>query len=351
MSAEQKEQALRSAEIDRQLAAARTEQEKTVKLLLLGAGESGKSTLVKQMKIIHGDGYTDEELRLYKPTICDNLVHSMRAVLEAMGALQINLGNQANRVHVKAILSYVELGATNAMPVELTAAIANLWADTGVQDCYRRNNEYQLNDSAAYYFDSIDRISQPSYKPTQQDVLRARVRTTGIIETQFRYKDLIYRMFDVGGQRSERRKWIQCFDDVTAVIFVAALSGYDMKLFEDQSVNRIHESLTLFDAICNNKFFSGTSMILFLNKTDLFAQKIAQIPLKSYFEAYNGPAGDAASAKTFLLEEFMKLNKNPQKHVFPHFTCATDTTNIRHVFDAVSDIIAEKNLKEIFHTS
>lgn len=102
------------------------------------------------------------------------------------------------------------------------------------KECYRRSNEYQLNDSAEYYFYSIDRIAQASYVPTAQDVLRSRVRTTGIIETTFRYKDLIYRVFDVGGQRSERRKWIQCFDDVTAVIFVSALSGYDMKLFEDQ---------------------------------------------------------------------------------------------------------------------
>lgn len=135
------------------------------------------------------------------------------------------------------------------------------------QTCFRRSNEYQLNDSAEYYFNSIARIATPGYMPTEQDVLRARVRTTGIIETSFRYKDLIYRMFDVGGQRSERRKWIQCFEDVTAVIFVTALSGYDMKLFEDEKTNRIHESLTLFDAICNNKFFQDTSMILFLNKT------------------------------------------------------------------------------------
>lgn len=222
---------------------------------------------MKQMKIIHGDGYTPEELSSYKPTVCDNLVHSMRAVLEAMGALRIDLGDQGNRVHVKALLNFVELGAAGELSAELSAAISALWADSGVQACFKRSNEYQLNDSAEYYFNSIARIAAPGYTPTEQDVLRARVRTTGIIETSFRYKDLIYRMFDVGGQRSERRKWIQCFEDVTAVIFVTALSGYDMKLFEDEKTNRIHESLTLFDAICNNKFFQDTAMILFLNKT------------------------------------------------------------------------------------
>lgn len=346
-SQEERELAAQNAKIEAELAKARDDLARTVKLLLLGAGESGKSTLVKQMKIIHGDGYTKDELISYKPTVCDNLVHSMRAVLEAMGALHINLGDQSNRVHVKAVLSYVELGAQGGMPAELARAIKALWADLGVQACYARSNEYQLNDSAAYYFESIDRISQPNYEPTEQDVLRARVRTTGIIETSFRYKNLIYRMFDVGGQRSERRKWIQCFDDVTAVIFVAALSGYDMKLFEDQETNRIHESLTLFDAICNNKFFVDTSMILFLNKTDLFSQKIGRSPLHEFFPEYKGPANDPNAAKKFILEMFKQVNKNDNKKIYHHFTCATDTGNIRHVFDAVSDIIITRDLNKM----
>lgn len=134
----------------------------------IGAGESGKSTLVKQMKIIHGDGFTQEELRSYKPTIADNLVHSMRAVLEAMGALYIDLGDQANRVHAKAVLTYVESGSQGQLTPELTAALKSLWADTGVQHCFRRSNEYQLNDSAEYFFNSIDRISSPNYMPTEQ---------------------------------------------------------------------------------------------------------------------------------------------------------------------------------------
>eukprot|EP00051_Salpingoeca_urceolata_P010532 m.128841 g.128841 ORF g.128841 m.128841 type:complete len:354 (+) comp16748_c2_seq1:223-1284(+) len=346
MSSEQREANARNAAIEKQLAAEKDKAARTVKLLLLGAGESGKSTLVKQMKIIHGDGFSPAELRSYKPTVCDNLVHSIRAVLEAMGALAINLGNSANRIHVKAVLSYIELGAQGGLPADLAAAIKALWQDSGVQECFRRANEYQLNDSAAYYFENIDRIAQPNYIPNQEDVLRARVRTTGIVQTTFQYSGMIYKMFDVGGQRSERRKWIQCFDDVTAVLFVAALSGYDLKLFEDQKTNRIHESLALFEAICNNKFFTNTAMILFLNKTDLFSQKIARVPLKNYFPEYEGPDGNAAAAKEFILGLFQKQNKNPHKAIYHHFTCATDTSNIRHVFDAVSDIIVERHLQD-----
>ena len=83
------------------------------------------------------------------------------------------------------------------------------------------------------FFQEMGRILTADYLPNEQDVLRSRVQTTGIIETSFRVNKLIYRMVDVGGQRSERRKWIQCFDDVRAVLFICALSGYDMTLFED----------------------------------------------------------------------------------------------------------------------
>lgn len=122
----------------------------------------------------------------------------------------------------------------------------HLWANPGVQQCFSRSREYQLNDSAAYYLNALDRISQHDYIPTQQDVLRTRVKTTGIIETTFAFRGLqfkyvtsqffpyylnlflifyIFRMFDVGGQRSERKKWIHCFEGVTAIIFCVALSG------------------------------------------------------------------------------------------------------------------------------
>jgi len=74
------------------------------------------------------------------------------------------------------------------------------------------------------------------YVPTDQDILRSRVKTTGITEITFPVQDLIYKVFDVGGQRSERRKWIHCFENLNAVVFMVSLSEYDQVLREDESV-------------------------------------------------------------------------------------------------------------------
>jgi len=95
-------------------------------------------------------------------------------------------------------------------------------------------------------------------------------------------------MFDVGGQRSERKKWIHCFENVTAIVFLVAISEYDQVLVEDETVNRMQEALTLFDSICNSRWFVKTSIILFLNKIDLFKEKLTKSPMGKYFPDYNG---------------------------------------------------------------
>lgn len=131
---------------------------------------------------------------------------------------------------------------------------------------------------------------------------------------------LLCRMFDVGGQRSERKKWIHCFEGVTCIIFIAALSAYDMVLVEDDEVvwkhfvlhgqsqfiwkafpldlvnklvffyfqNRMHESLHLFNSICNHRYFATTSIVLFLNKKDVFVEKIKKAHLSMCFPDYDG---------------------------------------------------------------
>lgn len=123
---------------------------------------------------------------------------------------------------------------------------------------YSINNYIPTKLNTQSYFDSIDRIGDINYVPTDQDVLRSRVKTTGITETTFVIGELTYRMFDVGGQRSERKKWIHCFENVTAIIFLVAISEYDQVLIEDETV------------VCFFFFFCLTSDAAYLKASFVF---------------------------------------------------------------------------------
>lgn len=336
----------RSEAIDKQLKMDAQRAASEVKLLLLGAGESGKSTIVKQMKIIHEKGYTKEECLQYRPIVFSNTIQSLIAIIRAMGQLRIGLADPNRVDDAKKLFSLANtVDDTDELSHELSFVMKRLWRDGGVQTCFSRSREYQLNDSAPYYLNALDRISSPNYVPTQQDVLRTRVKTTGIIETYFTYKNLNIKMLDVGGQRSERKKWIHCFEGVTAIIFCVAMSEYDLVLDEDDEMNRMRESMKLFESICNNKWFTDTSIILFLNKKDLFQQKIQTSPLSICFPEYKG-GNTYEETSQYIESKFEELNRVPkQKQIYYHFTCATDTENISFVFNAVTDVIVKNNLK------
>jgi len=186
---------------------------------------------------------------------------------------------------------------------------------------------------------------EDDYVPTYDDILRARVRTTGIEEAQFLFDGLRFMMVDVGGQRSERRKWIHCFDNVTAVLYCASLSCYDLVLREDNTQNRMAEAILLFDEVTNSPFFRERSIILFLNKTDLFAQKIQFSDLRQLFPEYSGgPNYEAACG--FIRERFLERSRSGAK-VYVHFTCALDTKNIEFVIRSVRDTVLRNTLDEI----
>ena len=226
-----------------------------------------------------------------------------------------------------------------------------LWEDPGIQKTWERRSEYQIVESMKYYFDALDRIMLPSYMATQQDILLSRVLTSGIVTERYEIDQSQFEMYDVGGQRNERKKWIHCFDDVTAVIFVAALSEYDQKLFEDANTNRMVEALNLFDEIANNRYFRGSSMILFLNKRDLFEGKIERVAIDtvdcfSDYKKEDPSISNYDAGIQYFLGKFLARSKTEEKAIYHHITCATDTENVEVVFNACKDIILRDNLKD-----
>ncbi|XP_062501627.1 guanine nucleotide-binding protein G(o) subunit alpha-like isoform X2 [Corticium candelabrum] len=324
-----------------------TAEPKELKLLLLGAGESGKTTIRRQIKLIYTEGFSNEEKEESRPIVFSNTVQSLAAILKAMGQLRIPMEshNPSAQEDARLVLTTIaQQSDTKPWSSELVSAMKRLWADQGVHRCYERNNEYQLNDSAKYYLDSVDRISHSEYVPNEQDILRTRVKSTGVVEMPFIHSGFKFNLWDVGGQRSERKKWIHCFQNVDCVLFCVALSAYNQTLREDSEVNRLQESLRLFGSILNNRWFASTSIMLILNKRDLFEQKIKESPLTVCFPEYQG-GSNAVEASAYIQAQFELLNKRKdEKDIYTHLLCATDTNDMKKVLDSVLDITVQNNL-------
>nr|ACJ05909.1 G protein alpha subunit [Drechslerella dactyloides] len=339
------EQRKKSQAIDREIMDDSRRLRRECKILLLGSGESGKSTIVKQMKIIHQNGYTVEELAQYRLTVYKNLVDCAKALIDAMRQFEVVPEQESNKEHMDFLATFqVDPDPSVPLDIRVSKAISALWSDPAVPSVLEHQSEFYIMDSAPYFFSEAQRIGAPDYIPSEADVLRARTKTTGIYETRFTMGQLNIHMFDVGGQRSERKKWIHCFESVTSIIFCVALSEYDQVLLEEQNQNRMLESLVLFDSVVNSRWFVRTSIILFLNKVDLFRKKLPRTPLSNYFPDYSG-GPDVNRAAKYLLWRFNQVNR-AHLNLYPHLTQATDTSNIRLVFAAVKETILQNALKD-----
>ncbi|XP_048868520.1 guanine nucleotide-binding protein G(olf) subunit alpha-like isoform X3 [Brienomyrus brachyistius] len=249
-----------------------------------------------------------------------NVKDAIVTIVSAMSTLippvlLANQGNQFRVDYIRSIARHSDFDYTQ----EFFDHAKKLWEDEGVKACFERCNEYQLIDCAQYFLDRIDSVRQNDYTPTDQDLLRCRVLTSGIFETKFQVDKVNFHMFDVGGQRDERRKWIQCFNDVTAIIFVVASSSYNMVIREDNTTNRLREALDLFRSIWNNRWLRNISVILFLNKQDMLAEKVlaGKSQIEDYFPEYArytmqnegtpqpGEDPRVTRAKCFIRDEFL----------------------------------------------
>ncbi|KAI8828458.1 Guanine nucleotide-binding protein G(t) subunit alpha-2 [Chytriomyces hyalinus] len=420
MSIESAAAAAQSKKLDKQIKSevrvAKFQQ--TVKMLLLGAGETGKSTILKQFKLIYGSGYTAEERMGYKTAILANIVTCAKALVYAMDALKIpygfeaptNLSKDALGAFTKSHMSlnqvgggsekerevkddagsdkslgdirdmgyvakmaeeaYVTAGGENrqrgpspkaaqvirgcemsfcfgideSVPEEVIDAIKIIWKDSGILYCFSRSNEFQLFDCCSYFLNDIDRVTEPKYVPTDADILNSRVMTTTITETKIKIQQVLFRVFDVGGQRTERKKWVPYFDDVDAIIYMVAISSYDQVLVEDNSTNRLDEAMTLFASICNHPIFNSTAIIIFMNKIDIFKTKLKTVAISKYFPKFKGP-NNVDKGSAFFASQFLALNSNAKRKIYVHFTWATDTKQIKKVLATVYQIITSSNLK------
>lgn len=205
------------------------------------------------------------------------------------------------------------------------------------------------SDSVEYFLNNLDRIARPDYTPSHKDILHCRKATKGITEFVIPVNNVPFLFVDVGGQRSQRQKWFQCFDSVTSILFLVSSSEFDQVLLEDRKTNRLEESKDIFDTIINNRIFSEVSIILFLNKYDLLVKKVAnpETDIRWYFPQFTKNSHSIQDVEDFIVGMFTSVKREPRKALYYHFTTAVDTENIKVVFNYVKDTILRRNLASI----
>ncbi|XP_041370762.1 guanine nucleotide-binding protein G(o) subunit alpha-like isoform X2 [Gigantopelta aegis] len=373
----------RSKSIDHQIDEERERRQREVQLLILGGAGSGKSTFIKQLRLHYGDGFPDTERVKFINNILQNCANGLHIILEHMEVLGINFESEESkrlasefvarhpRISLQAILSKFSeaddtqdddtmtlysqlelskrLSKLNILNPEKpdTDMMQALWNDSGVQCCYAQRKKFvveKLAHGEEHFLENLDRVCRKQFVPSVYDIMLIRCPTLGVQEHKFIIDNLTYRVIDVAGQKSLRKKWIHFFEGVTAVVFFASVDEFDEMLEEDPTFNSLQDSIQAFHEVSHNLFLEKTDFVLFLNKKDLFVEKIKKSTIKSCFPTYKGEQTVEASLK-YIKDQFLQ-HKPGHKQVYIHVSCAIDTSLMKDILANIIDIIVELNLRK-----
>lgn len=331
-------------QIEKRIKKDKDDLKKEVKVLLLGTHRSGKSTLLRQLRLIHGVGYSDDEKRSFTAHIYRQIVKAIQDLVFEMDLLKIHYKTPANKEHARKI-KQKDFTCKRTVDQEDMDTIKSLWADLGMRKCYEESKECHLTDSQRYFMDHIDRITESNYLPTLHDILHCTVDLNGITEHLYDIDDILLRFIDIRGARTERRKWIHYFDNISALMFIVALSDYDKIETYSDNENRLELAKSMFKTIIDYPWFQNCGIMLFWNKKDVLEEQIMHTNMVDYFPEFKGLKKNSQDATEFIVKMFVELNTNPDRIIYSHSVCLLDSESVRFVLAAIRDIVLQQNLR------
>ncbi|KAK7038824.1 hypothetical protein VNI00_010454 [Paramarasmius palmivorus] len=259
-------------------------------------------------------------------------------------------------------------------------AMQSLWQDEGVRLVLVKRN-VRLEESAGFFLDDIDRIATAHYEPSDDDIVRARLRTVGVQEYRITFSSSSRSLaqplnewifYDVGGSRTVRHAWVPYFDNINSIIFredhifsqsrihkltslmvilisVAPISAFPDRLLEDPRVNRLQDTFAIWKAIVSSKLLAKTTLVCFLNKCDLLKRKLRSgIMFRDYVPAFGDRENETATVVRFLKDCFKdivtKHSAEPQRTCYLYPTSVTDTKATATTLKTVRDSIVRENM-------
>ncbi|KAJ3432070.1 g protein alpha i subunit [Anaeramoeba flamelloides] len=323
--------------------------DQTNKILLCGTGDSGKSTMIKQMRVLYCDGFPSEQVQLYKNAIQKSLRINMKMLIQNGKALGIHINDKVNRQLSEEYLENFETYKKSQVYCKKEIdTLKQLWQDHSIQTVWNNRCEIQVPENLDYYFNKIEKFCNPNFKPTNEDIVLFRIPTTGIVKINFHSQDTKWEIIDVGGQRSERRKWIHHFEDVNLVFFIVAINEFNKKLYEDETINRMNESITLCKNILNNKYFKKTDCSLVFTKTDLLKRSLEKTEFNMYYPKYNRE-NNFEQVSEYIQKFFIKtIKKKNKRQVSSHMICATEKEEVENIINLTIRKYLERKPVSVF---
>jgi len=250
----------------------------TYKILFLGPGGCGKSTIFKQLRCQYNQGFTEADRVNAKEGISQYIIEAMQSLLEINDDELLSPNGLESANVISALDTKVIIDETIVKHIQI------LWNENCIKATFEKEAKLKQDASCAYFFDNLSQIWDPNYMPSDKDMLLQRRPTTGLIEQKINQnkEGCTFLLVDVGGQRNERRKWIHHFEFVSCVLYVASLSAYDEAMFESP-MNSMEDSIKLFHEQINSHWFEKAVVFLVLNKSDIFKEKIKKISLSQCF--------------------------------------------------------------------
>jgi len=280
-----------------------------LRILFLGPSESGKTTVKHQIKIMSKFEFTQTDRMPFVAALHQNIISNLQQILRGLQILRREL---APRSRASASILQ-ELDGFEPVTAELARHAMTVWMDPIVQELVKSPTASSVvADSMEYLMKNLESISSVSYIPSLQDIARARVRTTGIVDSELLIQGQRWEVIDVGGLRSERGKWVKLFPNTVAIFYTASLASFDMALHEDPTVNRMDEALHLFELLCAEPKLAKVPKFVILTKVDVLRDKLAKgVRVAHYFPWYTGE-NELNSAVNFFKEAFLSLAPDRQ---------------------------------------
>ncbi|EAY01455.1 G-protein alpha subunit, putative [Trichomonas vaginalis G3] len=315
-----------------------------VKAILLGAGESGKSTISRQLKRLYCGGFTNSDRHHFKNVISIAIISDFKLLIDDLRKSSYSYPNELDDImdQIKA------LEDTDPIDHPISQLISRVWEDPSMKRIYEESNSVGIAENFDYFLNNISQIAESNYVPSDLDILKARIRTTGNSDLKLMVEKVKLQLVDIGGQKNERKHWESCFSHLNYIIFVQALSEFDQVLFEDKVTSRVADSLAIWDMILSKPLLTELPIFLVFNKKDLFETKLKKCPdrFKTSFPEFNGDVNNIDECLEYVKTVFLNAAPPQRRNkIFPIFTCAMDECSISKLINTIGkQILIDKNL-------